>query len=138
MVSEHLPRLVPHCASLLAKGRIGESLNPSTSGERTPPAGLGRRAATLLLRGVSGHPTEGLRADTDISSLFLTPKGLPLLLERCGLELHCMESPRLTFNRFGQSGGLKLPQRLSCRDQRDQGNFRETAIGTLVLFPFWF
>lgn len=45
VVSEHLPRLVPHCASLLAKGRIGESLNPSASGERTPPAGLGSCSA---------------------------------------------------------------------------------------------
>lgn len=107
-MSEHLPRLVPHSASLLAKGRVGESWNLLASGERAPHAGLGRRAAALLLREVSGHPSEGLRADSDISSLSLTPKGLPSLLERCSLELPCMESLQLPLDRFGQSGGLKL------------------------------
>lgn len=41
MLSERLPRLVPHCASLLAKARIGESLNPSASGERLVQARAG-------------------------------------------------------------------------------------------------
>lgn len=107
-MSQHLPRLVPHSASLLAKGRMGESLNLLASGDRTPCAGSGRRAAALLLRGVSGPPSEGLRADTDISNLSLAPKGLPLVLERCSLELPCMESLQLTSDRFGQGGGLKL------------------------------
>lgn len=107
-MSEHLPRLVPHSTSLLANGRMGGSLNLLGSGERAPCAGSGRRAAALLLRGVSGHPSEGLRAHTDIASLSVTPKGLPLLLGRCSLELHCMESLQLTLDRFGQSGGWKL------------------------------